>query len=277
MHRKLFLSYTTDKKYLASFLYHICFLGRLGRTTSAMNKVTLSKKYKMMYWLYRHKRLKTTGTNRNASACISPPRFFRQKGSMQGTTYISDLNDSTSFRARTSVFLDTEVLSRANLPSMFTLLRKRRLRWLGHVYSMEDGRIPKDIPYGELASGRRSKGRPQLRYKDVCKRDKEDLAADRIMWRSILNQHLKTGEERLVNAEVVKRTCTKERNNSNRPETTHTNATFVVEIVSPTSVSTTTSDAATIEQTGQPGQPGCTPMIKLDRRGHIYNRQYCHI
>ena len=25
--------------------------------------------------------------------------------------------------------------------------------------------------YGELASGRRSKGRPQLRYKDVCKRD----------------------------------------------------------------------------------------------------------
>ena len=32
-------------------------------------------------------------------------------------------------------------------------------------------------------------------------------------------------------------------------------------IVSPTSVSTTTSNAATIKQTGQ---PGCTPMIKLD-------------
>ena len=70
---------------------------------------------------------------------------------------------------------NTEVLSRANLPSMFTLLRHRRLRWLGHVYRMEDGRIPKNILYGELASGRRLKGRPQLRYKDVCKRDMKAL------------------------------------------------------------------------------------------------------
>ena len=60
---------------------------------------------------------------------------------------------------------NTKVLSRANLPNMFILLRQRRLR------CMEDGRIPKDILYGELASARRSKGHPQLRYKDVCKRD----------------------------------------------------------------------------------------------------------
>ena len=69
---------------------------------------------------------------------------------------------------------------------------------------MEDGRIPKDILYGELASGRRSKGRPHLHYKNVCKRDMkaldintdswEDLAADRMMWSSTLNQHLKTGK-----------------------------------------------------------------------------------
>ena len=168
---------------------------------------------------------------------------------------------------------NTEILSRGNLPSMFTLLRQRRLRWLGHVYRMEDGRIPKDILYGELASGRRSKGRPQLHYEDVCKRDVkaldintnswEDLAADRMMWRSTLNQHLKTGEKKLVNVEAGRRAGRKERNNSNRPETTHKiNATSVAEIVSPTSVSTTTSDAATIEQTGQ---PGCTRMIKVDR------------
>ena len=52
----------------------------------------------------------------------------------------------------------TEVLSRANLPSMFTLLRQCRLRWLGHAYRMEDGRIPIGILYGELTSGRRTKG-----------------------------------------------------------------------------------------------------------------------
>ena len=131
---------------------------------------------------------------------------------------------------------NTEVLSRANLPSMFTLLRQYRLRWLGHVYRMEDGRIPKDILYGELASGRRSKGCPQLRYKDVCKRDMkatdintdswEDLAADRMMWRSTLNQHLKTGENKLVNAERSTTTLTDQR--------PHTNVTFTAEIVSPT-------------------------------------------
>ncbi|KAL8624685.1 hypothetical protein ACOMHN_038231 [Nucella lapillus] len=60
-----------------------------------------------------------------------------------------------------------------NVPTMYTLhhVRQRRLRWLGHMRQMEDGRIPKDILNGEFASGKRSVGRPQLRCKDVCKRD----------------------------------------------------------------------------------------------------------
>ena len=59
---------------------------------------------------------------------------------------------------------NTNVLSRAGLPTMYTLLRKRRLRWLGHVYSMEDGRIPKDIqstkslPRGREVSQERHEG-----------------------------------------------------------------------------------------------------------------------
>ena len=81
------------------------------------------------------------------------------------------------------------------------LLRKHRLRWLGHVRQMEDDRIPKYILYGELASGKIYVGRPQLRYKDVCKRDLqvldidtnswEDTSADRSRWRSM---QLKAGE-----------------------------------------------------------------------------------
>ena len=73
---------------------------------------------------------------------------------------------------------NAQVLERAGLPTIFTLLRQRRLRWLDHVRRMEDGRIPKDILYGELASGKRSVGRPQLRYKDVCKRDMKALDID---------------------------------------------------------------------------------------------------
>ena len=78
---------------------------------------------------------------------------------------------------------------------------------LGHVRRVEDGRIPKDILYGELALGRRTTGRPHLRYIDVCVRDMnavdidtmswEGLAADRTKWRSALKQHLKTGEDKL--------------------------------------------------------------------------------
>ena len=96
---------------------------------------------------------------------------------------------------------------------------------------MEDGGTPWDILYRQLASGRRTKCRPRVRYKGVCKRNMkapdinteswEDLAADRMMWRSTQNQHLKSGEEKLVNAEVGKRARRKERNNSNRSKTKH--------------------------------------------------------
>ena len=36
-----------------------------------------------------------------------------------------------------------EVLNRAQMPSLYTL-QQHRLRWLGHVHRMADGRIPKD-------------------------------------------------------------------------------------------------------------------------------------
>ena len=70
------------------------------------------------------------------------------------------------------------VLARAQIPSMFTLLKRRRMRWLGHVTRMEDGRIPKDLLYGELQHGTRPRGRPNLRFKDVCKRDMKALNID---------------------------------------------------------------------------------------------------
>ena len=124
-----------------------------------------------------------------------------------------------------------DVLSRAGLPSMYTLLIRRRLRWLGHVRRMEDGRIPKDILYGELALRRRTTGHPHLRYIDVCVRDMkavdldnmpwEGLAADRTKWRSARKQHLETGEEKLMAAAADKRAPRMEGSSSIRPETTH--------------------------------------------------------
>ncbi|XP_050710731.1 uncharacterized protein LOC126995286 [Eriocheir sinensis] len=126
---------------------------------------------------------------------------------------------------------NTDVLERAGLPTMYTMLRQRRLRWIGHVRRMEDGRIPKDILYGELASGKRPRGRPQLRYKDVCKRDMkaldidterwEDIAADSSSWRSLLHKQLKEGEDKITNLAVEKRAKRKENKQRNPAATSH--------------------------------------------------------
>ena len=88
---------------------------------------------------------------------------------------------------------NSEILTKANVPSIHALLTHRRLRWLGHVARMEDGRIPKDILYGQIPVGSRHVGRPMLRFTDVCKRDLmaaeievntwESAAADRTSWR----------------------------------------------------------------------------------------------
>ena len=68
-----------------------------------------------------------------------------------------------------------DVLAQVGLPSMLALLIQRRLPWLGHV-SMKDGRIPKDILYSELTIGTRPAGRPNLRFKVVCKRDLQAIS-----------------------------------------------------------------------------------------------------
>ncbi|KAK4321136.1 hypothetical protein Pmani_008041 [Petrolisthes manimaculis] len=89
---------------------------------------------------------------------------------------------------------------------MYALLSQRRLRWFGYVSHMEDGRIPKDMLYGELATGSRPAGRPVLCYKDVCKRDLkagninpanwETVGADRNFWRLAVRAGLQRSEQR---------------------------------------------------------------------------------
>ena len=96
-----------------------------------------------------------------------------------------------------------EVLRRTSLTTLPTILKRRRLRWLGHVSRMEDGRIPKDLLYGELASGTRTVGRPLLRFRDVAKRDLtslkitdwENVANNRAEWRSTCYKRLLAAEE----------------------------------------------------------------------------------
>ena len=70
---------------------------------------------------------------------------------------------------------------------------------------MNTERIPKFLLYGELVVGKRNRGRPKLRFKDVCKRDLkrfnigtddwELLANDRAKWRSTIHKRLQEREK----------------------------------------------------------------------------------
>jgi len=53
---------------------------------------------------------------------------------------------------------------------------------------MEDGRLPKDILYGQLPSAPRPVGRPKLRYKDFLKRDLKALNINTENWEQLALQ-----------------------------------------------------------------------------------------
>ena len=100
------------------------------------------------------------------------------------------------------------MLELTGLPSIYTLLRQRRMKWLGHVHSTDVGRIPNDLLYGKLRQGVRGTGRPLPTYKDVCKNDfkKPDInelswetsAADRDEWKRTLKRQLPGGERNWI-------------------------------------------------------------------------------
>ena len=114
-----------------------------------------------------------------------------------------------------------EVLKRAGSRSLFQSLKTRRMRWLGHLRRMPDGRLPKDILFSELRHGRRGRARPLLRFKDVAKRDLNDLAIDVTEWEHLAQDRLKwrsaikTSGERLESLWLRKLALQRQRRSTN--------------------------------------------------------------
>ena len=126
---------------------------------------------------------------------------------------------------------NSALLERAGISTMFSLLRQRRMRWLDHIGRMEDRRIPKDLLYSELVTGKRLTGRPQLRYYDTCKcilkalgintDTREAAASDRSTWKQEVHKDLSFQRNPMQKAEE-KRSCRKTWLHADRPVTTFT-------------------------------------------------------
>ena len=84
----------------------------------------------------------------------------------------------------------------------------RRLRWLGHMRRMDDGRIPKNLLHGQFATGSRRPGHVHhtVRFKDVCKCDMkacnidpdvwEPAADDRDTWQEFVQRGIRLADEK---------------------------------------------------------------------------------
>ena len=78
-------------------------------------------------------------------------------------------------------------------------ITEKRLKWYGHVSRMKDEHVVRRMLDVEIP-GKRRRGRPNLRWKDACKRDmtevglKEDKTTNRAAWRNTIISY--TGDPR---------------------------------------------------------------------------------
>ena len=115
---------------------------------------------------------------------------------------------------------DTEVLEKAGLPSISTLLMQTQLRWAGHVARMKDDRLPKQLLFGELTEGKRKACGPKKRFKDTLKSSLkafniqtsswEKTALDRSIWRQTLYKGAKQLEDQKRETAVIRRQARKQ-------------------------------------------------------------------
>ena len=85
---------------------------------------------------------------------------------------------------------DTEVLTRAGMQSVHTLLKLAQLRWTGHVTGMPEERLSKKVLY-ELEMGKRSHGGQKKRYKDTLKASLKDFNIPSESWKQIAQNRAK--------------------------------------------------------------------------------------
>ena len=106
-------------------------------------------------------------------------------------------------RIRWSHFVtNDEVLNRARIKNINTLISAARLRWLGHVVRMPEDRVPHYLLDWKPTHGKRSRGRPRTNWRscvledaasfigrtNITMEEVKQQAMNRIHWRSLIRQ-----------------------------------------------------------------------------------------
>ena len=112
-----------------------------------------------------------------------------------------------------------EVVIRASLPSIESILLQVQLRWAGYTTRMEHIRMPKTVYFNELQEGKRDRGAPRKRNKDQLKSQLAEAginhplwqqeASDRDSWRSSVRKDSRKFET--VRNEAAKETRRKQK------------------------------------------------------------------
>ena len=68
------------------------------------------------------------------------------------------------------------VLEKAGIPSLYALLKQRRMRLLGHVTRMKDALISKNLSCGELATGKYQQDDPNYASRTYASETSRHLA-----------------------------------------------------------------------------------------------------
>ena len=75
-----------------------------------------------------------------------------------------------------------EVLNRASLPSLESILLQVQLGWAGHVTRMANIHMPKAVFFSELQEGKHEHGAPRMHYKDQLKRQLAQAGISHQSW-----------------------------------------------------------------------------------------------